>query len=74
MPDSVGANMASAEGDLRPLVRPEKATQSAGTIDRTRMTELNARRIAETILDGFNRHYRIFLEITAAAKAAVRRL
>jgi len=32
------------------------------------MTELNARRIAETILDGFNRHYRIFLEITAAAK------
>ena len=31
------------------------------------MTELNARRIAETILDGFNRHYRIFLEITAEA-------
>ena len=68
MPDSVGANMAFAEGDLRPPVRPEKATQSAGTIDRTRMTELNARRIAETILDGFNKHYRIFLEITAAAK------
>ncbi|MGB5451273.1 MAG: bifunctional isocitrate dehydrogenase kinase/phosphatase [Sedimenticolaceae bacterium] len=60
--------MASAEGDLRPPVRPEKATQSAGTIDITRMTELNARRIAETILDGFNKHYRIFLEITAAAK------
>ncbi|MDJ0739756.1 MAG: bifunctional isocitrate dehydrogenase kinase/phosphatase [Gammaproteobacteria bacterium] len=33
-----------------------------------RMTELNARSIAETILDGFNRHYRIFLEITAAAQ------
>ena len=32
------------------------------------MTELNARKIAETILDGFNRHYRIFLEITAAAR------
>ncbi len=32
------------------------------------MTELNARRIAQTILDGFNRHYRIFLEITAAAR------
>lgn len=32
------------------------------------MTELNAQRIAETILDGFNRHYRIFLEITAAAR------
>jgi isocitrate dehydrogenase kinase/phosphatase len=31
------------------------------------MQELNARRIAETILDGFNRHYRIFLEITAQA-------
>ena len=32
------------------------------------MNELNARRIASTILDGFNRHYRIFLDITAAAK------
>ncbi len=32
------------------------------------MNELNARRIAQTILDGFNRHYRIFLEITAAAR------
>ena len=32
------------------------------------MTDLYARRIAETILDGFNRHYRIFLEITAAAR------
>ena len=32
------------------------------------MNELNARRIAATILDGFDRHYRIFLEITAAAK------
>ncbi|MCB1790130.1 MAG: bifunctional isocitrate dehydrogenase kinase/phosphatase [Gammaproteobacteria bacterium] len=32
------------------------------------MTELNARRIAATILDGFNRHYRIFLDITAAAR------
>ncbi len=32
------------------------------------MTELLARRIAESILDGFNRHYRIFLEITAAAR------
>ncbi|MCB1775529.1 MAG: bifunctional isocitrate dehydrogenase kinase/phosphatase, partial [Gammaproteobacteria bacterium] len=32
------------------------------------MIEKTARRIAETILDGFNRHYRIFLEITAEAK------
>ena len=32
------------------------------------MIELDARRIAETILNGFNRHYRIFLEITVAAK------
>ena len=32
------------------------------------MTEQQARQIAETILDGFDRHYRIFLEITAAAK------
>ena len=32
------------------------------------MIELNARRIAETILNGFDRHYRIFLEITAAAR------
>lgn len=32
------------------------------------MIELNARRIAETILDGFDRHYRIFIEITAAAR------
>ena len=60
--------MAGAEGDVRPRVRPALATQMAGTIDRASMTELNARRIAETILDGFNRHYRIFLEITAAAK------
>lgn len=60
--------MTPAEGDVGPLVRSALATQTAGTIDRTSMTELNARRIAETILDGFNRHYRIFLEITAAAK------
>ncbi len=60
--------MATAEGGARPRVRPALATQTAGTIDRASMTELNARRIAETILDGFNRHYRIFLEITAAAK------
>ncbi len=32
------------------------------------MSELNARRIAETILDGFDRHFRIFMEITAAAR------
>ena len=60
--------MAPAEGDVGPLVRSALATQTAGTIDRASMTELNARRIAETILDGFNRHYRIFLEITAAAR------
>ena len=33
-----------------------------------RMIEFNARQIAETILDGFDRHYRIFLEITVAAR------
>ena len=68
MPDPVGAIMLDTEGDLCPQVRPALATQTAGTKDRASMTELNARRIAETILDGFNRHYRIFLEITAAAK------
>lgn len=52
---------------MRPLVRSALATHTAGTTDRPSMTELNARRIAETILDGFNRHYRIFLEITSAA-------
>mgnify|MGYP001817711672 CR=1 FL=1 len=41
---------------------------AARTVEPDRMTELNARRIAQTILDGFNRHYRIFLEITAAAR------
>ena len=66
--DPVGANMALAEGDVSALVRPVSATQTAGKTDRTSMTELNARRIAGTILDGFNRHYRIFQEITAAAK------
>lgn len=43
-------------------------TDSTGPQHGDRMTELNARRIASTILDGFDRHYRIFLEITAAAK------
>ena len=41
---------------------------AARPVEPDRMTELNARRIAQTILDGFNRHYRIFLEITAAAR------
>lgn len=44
------------------------AAASGARAESGRMTELNARRIAETILDGFNRHYRIFLEITAAAR------
>ena len=68
MPDSDGATMTFAEGDVGSLVRSALATRMAGSTDRSSMTELNARRIAETILDGFNRHYRIFLEITAAAK------
>lgn len=41
---------------------------STPSAEQARVTELNARRIAETILDGFNRHYRIFLEITAKAR------
>ncbi len=41
---------------------------TAPLVEQARVTELNARRIAETILDGFNRHYRIFLEITAQAR------
>ena len=68
MPDLDGATMTSAEGDVGALVRSALATRMAGSTGRSSMTELNARRIAETILDGFNRHYRIFLEITAAAK------
>jgi isocitrate dehydrogenase kinase/phosphatase len=47
---------------------PQAASLGVQAADRYRMTELNARRIAQTILDGFNRHYRIFLEITAAAR------
>ena len=42
--------------------------QSETSAGQDRMTELNARRIAATILDGFNRHYRIFLEITGQAR------
>ena len=68
MMDSDGATMAFAEGDVGSPVRSALATRMAGSTDRSSMTELNARRIAETILDGFNRHYRIFFDITAAAK------
>ena len=32
------------------------------------MAERVSLRIAETILDGFNRHYQIFMEITQAAR------
>jgi isocitrate dehydrogenase kinase/phosphatase len=46
----------------------QSASLAARPVEPDRMTELNARRIAQTILDGFNRHYRIFLEITAAAR------
>lgn len=38
------------------------------TSDTPEMTELCAQRIAETILEGFNRHYRIFLDITRSAR------
>jgi isocitrate dehydrogenase kinase/phosphatase len=48
--------------------RPSFADTTPDRVQRGRMTELNARRIAETILGGFNRHYRIFSEITAAAR------
>ena len=50
------------------LRRQQAASLAARPVEPDRMTELNARRIAQTILDGFNRHYRIFLEITAAAR------
>ncbi len=68
MPEPVGATIEPAEGDLRSPVRTDLATRTAGKSDSPGMIELNARRIAETILDGFNRHYRIFREITAAAR------
>ncbi len=32
------------------------------------LAELDAQRIAQTILDGFNRHYRIFLKLTSVAR------
>jgi isocitrate dehydrogenase kinase/phosphatase len=44
------------------------AASPADSTERDPMIEHNARRIAASILDGFNRHYRIFLEITAAAR------
>lgn len=37
------------------------------------MAWTEAKQIAETILDGFERHYRLFLEITAGAKARFER-
>ena len=52
----------------RPPEPSLSGNQTADPAARARMIELDARRIAETILDGFNRHYRIFLEITAAAR------
>ncbi len=46
---------------------PTKAVEAEPVAGRIGV-EKQARRIAETILDGFNRHYRIFLEITTAAR------
>jgi len=66
-PDSYDALHNTGDGARAP--EPSSlATSFAKAPDRHRMTELLARRIAESILDGFNRHYRIFLEITAAAR------
>jgi isocitrate dehydrogenase kinase/phosphatase len=60
---------AVAAGDGHPAPQPASlAALQAGRGERDPMTQLNARRIAETILDGFDRHYRIFLEITTAAR------
>lgn len=62
-------------GDGVHAVEPASlSAASRQTGSRDCMTELNARRIAGTILDGFDRHYRIFLEITAAARHASRAL
>lgn len=44
-------------------IEPAKENNSNPMIQQT------ARRIASTILDGFNRHYRIFLDITAGSRA-----
>jgi isocitrate dehydrogenase kinase/phosphatase len=56
------------EAGVRPLQPASSVTSTTAPAGRERMIELNARRIAETILNGFDRHYRIFLEITAAAR------
>jgi isocitrate dehydrogenase kinase/phosphatase len=50
------------------MIPASSEVSAVALADVKRMTELNARRIAATILDGFDRHYRIFLAITAAAR------
>lgn len=68
MNDLIEATRPSAVTGEDRLYTGSSGDDSRSIEGRNRMTELNARRIAETILDGFNRHYRIFLEITAAAR------
>ena len=66
--DSLGNRFAPlGDGATRAIPASSEAS-TKGQADAKRMTELHARRIAATILDGFDRHYRIFLEITAAAR------
>ena len=66
--NDLDSDLLRAQDGVHPLEPSSLAASWVNRSDRNRMTELNARRIAETILDGFNRHYRIFLEITAAAR------
>ena len=67
--DEPAAHTSTPFGDGVHAVEPASlSAANRQTGSRDYMTELNARRIAGTILDGFDRHYRIFLEITAAAR------
>ena len=68
VPDLNGAEAATAE-DVRPAAPAPLLAASDARGSDTRTTQLDASRIAATILEGFNRHYRIFLDITAAARA-----
>jgi isocitrate dehydrogenase kinase/phosphatase len=61
-------SIAHTEGGVCRPVTPSSAAPASAASDLPGMTELNAQRIAATILEGFNKHYRIFLEITAAAR------
>lgn len=68
MVESMGKTQAPSGDGASLLISASSESFVNARADVTPMTELNARRIATTILDGFDRHYRIFLDITAAAR------